>query len=115
MVLKRQRTGVTHEWLDQRSLAPALEIRQMIREKPELLERAKSTPTRWIKQQQPTVPRALLEWQLILNTWSLEEIPVLITRDDKEARRLRRSSPFRGILPEERRLAIFEEYEARRI
>jgi hypothetical protein len=44
----RRRRNVTHEWIDQRSLALSTEIAQMIRENPELLNRAKENLARWI-------------------------------------------------------------------
>ena len=103
----------THEWLDQRSLALDRAISEMIRAKPELLDRAKSTLNRWIKLREPDVPRALLEWQDILNRSSLDEVLIFITQDSEKARRLRQSSPFCGILPQDVRLAIFKEYETR--
>ena len=112
--LVRRRQGVTHEFLDQRSLAMHREIAGMIRHEPELLGRAKETLSRWIRQAQPHPPGAFLEWQLIMNANSLEEILAIIERDDEEAKRLRQSSPFCGILADERRLEILEAYEAAR-
>ena len=89
-------------------------VAEMIRSKPELLNRAKTTLPRWIAQREPNVPAVLLEWREILDRSSLEEILQLLTRADQEACRLRQSSPFCGILPEEARLAILREYESRR-
>lgn len=103
----------THEWIDQRSLALDRAIAAMIRTQPELLDRARITLARWIAQREPEVPFALLEWREILSHSSLEEILDFITQDNEEARRLRQSSPFCGILPEEVRLAILKEYETR--
>jgi hypothetical protein len=54
----------------------------------------------------------LIEWQEILENWPLEKVLGLLTSFDEEARRLRQSSPFCGILSQEERLAIFKEYEA---
>lgn len=103
----------THEWIDQRSLALERVVAAMIRTKPELLDRARNTLARWIAQREPEVPFALLEWREILNKSSLEEILDFITQDNEEARRLRQSSPFCGILPHDVRLAILKEYETR--
>jgi hypothetical protein len=88
-------------------------IAEMIRLRPELLDRAKTTLARWIAQNKPDIPPALLEWRDILNRSSVEEILQLLTRADEDACRLRQSSPFCGILSEEKRLAILREYEAR--
>jgi len=101
---------VTHEWLEQRSLALHVEIAKMIREKPELMDQVKATLQRWIRQDgEVTMVRA--EWDNILKTSTIEEVLKLITRDNEEAQRLRKSSPFTGILPQEHRLAIFDEFE----
>jgi hypothetical protein len=108
--LRRPRT---HEWIDQRSLALDKAIAAMIRDKPELLDRAKITLNRWIKLKEPEIPRALWEWQNILNQSTLEEILSFITEDSEKARQLRQSSPFCGILPQNVRLAILKYYETR--
>ena len=42
------------------------------------------------------------------------EILDLLRSDTEDARRLRQSSPFCGILSEEERLAVFREYETAR-
>lgn len=103
----------THQWLDQRSLAMDVAIAEMIRSRPELLDRARTTLARWIAQNEPDVPAALLEWREILDRSSVEEILQLLTRSDEDACRLRQSSPFCGILSDEKRLAILREYETR--
>jgi hypothetical protein len=108
---KRSRT---HEWIDQRSLALDRAIAQKLRVQPEMLERAKTTLERWIRQREPSVPPVLFEWREILGHWPLERILDLLTSADEQPRRLRQSSPFCGILSPEERLAIFKEYESRR-
>ena len=102
----------TQEWVDQRSLAMDKLVAQKLRVQPGLLQNAKDNLNRWIQQQQPEVPRILIEWQEILENWPLEKVLGLLTSFDEEARRLRQSSPFYGILSQEERLAIFKEYEA---
>jgi hypothetical protein len=114
MVTKHQKPARTHEWIDQRSLALDKAIAQKILLQPALLQRAKDNLQRWIQQSQPTVPKVLFEWQEILDAWPFERIIKLLTSSEQEARRLRQSSPFCGILSEEERTAIFQEYEALR-
>jgi hypothetical protein len=104
----------SHEWIDRRSLALEQEVAKIIRAKPELLKKAKDNLDRWIAQRQPNVPKVMLEWREILTSWPVEEILRLLTSFDEEARRLRQSSPFCGILPPERRMEIIREYEALR-
>ena len=102
----------THEWIDQRSLALDQAIALKLRVEPALLQRAKDNLDRWINQRQPTVPKALLEWKEILDTWSFDAILALLTSSEAEPTRLRQSSPFCGILSEQERITIFKEYES---
>jgi hypothetical protein len=104
----------THEWIDQRSLALDKAIVEKLRAQPALLQRAKDNLRRWIQERQPKAPPALLEWQEILDTWPLDRILEFLGSSEEEPRRLRQSSPFCGILSEEERTAIFQEYESLR-
>jgi hypothetical protein len=104
----------SHEWIDQRSLSFDQAIAQMLRENPDLLDRARTTLARWVEQRRPSVQTVLLEWQEILSNWPLEKIMDFLTSTDERACRLRQSSPFCGILSPEARLAILREYESRR-
>jgi len=104
----------SHEWIDQRSLALDRLIAEKLAAQPELLDRAVQTLERWIAQRQPQPPTVLLEWQRVIRERSLAETLALLRSDSDEARRLRQSSPFCGILSLEERSAIFREYEAAR-
>ncbi len=108
------RRNRSHDWIDQRSLALDREIAEMLRQNPGLLEKAKCNLNRRIQQREPEVLVVMHEWRDILCNWPLEKILALLTAFDEDARRLRQSSPFCGILTPERRLAIFQEYEAAR-
>ena len=74
-----------------------------IRASPHWLQRARKTLQRWILKRSPQVSEDLLEWQNILDTWPLEDILTLLTSPGEEPDRLRKSSPFCGILSEEER------------
>ncbi|MCS7338591.1 MAG: hypothetical protein NZ739_10205 [Verrucomicrobiae bacterium] len=91
-----------------------IRIAEKLAAQPELLERAVRTLERWIQQRQPNPPPVLLEWQRILRDWPFQKILELLRSDSPEARRLRQSSPFCGILDEEERLQILRDYEAKR-
>ena len=112
MQLVQPRKPRTHDWIDQRSLALSQAIVQKLRAEPGLLLVAKNTLSRWIKQQQPSVPLVMMEWQEILEKRPFEAVLDLMNSFDENARRLRQSSPFAGILNEEERMAIFKKYEA---
>jgi hypothetical protein len=101
----------THEWIDQRSLALDEAVAKKLCQQPELLEKARLNLARWIHERQPTVPIVLLEWQTILSEEPIDNIIELLRSSGEEARRLRQSSPFCGILSVEERLSIFKHYE----
>jgi hypothetical protein len=52
-----------------------------------------------------------VEWNNILKNSTTDEVLDLLTRDDQDAKRLRQSTPFTGILSQERRMEIFDEFE----
>jgi hypothetical protein len=112
MSLQQQEQGRGHEWIDQRSLALDKAIAAKLRARPELLQCATETLQNWIRQRQPTVPQVMLEWQEILTTWSFDKITALLTSSEPEPTRLRQSSPFCGILTQQERMKIFQEYES---
>ena len=103
----------THEWIDQRSLAFDRVIAEKLRADPSLLGRAQKTLELWLQQRRSAAPLVLVEWREILVDWPLDRILDLLTSADENARRLRQSSPFCGILTPEERLAILKEYESR--
>ena len=100
-----------HSTIDRRSLFMHREMAQMIREKPELYSQVRTTLARWNSMDSP-VSLARAEWQTILDTKSLEDVLEIICRDDENGQRLRQSSPF-CIISQERRAAIFKEFEAK--
>jgi hypothetical protein len=114
MKVQQQKYSRSHEWIDQRSLALDRAIADKLRAEPALLQRAKDTLQHWIHQRKPAVPKALDEWEKILTAWPLEEILALLTSSEEDATRLRQSSPFCGILTQQERLKIFQEYESLR-
>lgn len=113
MKLEQQFQARSHEWIDRRSLALDRAIAQKLIQKPELLQRAKETLQRWIQQRRPNVPKVMFEWQEILD-WPFEEILKFLASSEPEPTRLRQSSPFCGILTQEERTAIFQEYDSLR-
>lgn len=114
MELQQQARNRSHEWINQRSLAMDKAIASKLRAQPELLQRAKETLQNWIRQRQPAVPQVMLEWQEILTTWPFDKVLDLLTCSDQGPARLRQSSPFCGILTQEERMRIFQEYESLR-
>lgn len=98
-----------HEVIDRRSLELDQLIAEKLRRDPALLKVAHDNLDRWMSKHGPHP--TLLEWKELLNTRSFEQVLDLLCSWDEEARWLRQSSPFVGILTEEERWAIFAKYE----
>lgn len=56
---------------------------------------------------------ALAEWKSIIDQ-GLPKVLAALEDDSENGRRLRQSSPFAVIMPQDERMEIFEKYEARR-
>ena len=104
----------SHAWIGRRSLALDQAIARQLRAQPELLQCARNTLQRWVRQRYPAVPAPLREWGEILNDWSFENILALLTSPEEEPARLRQSSPFCGIVTAEEKTEIFQKYESLR-
>jgi len=101
----------SHQWIDARSLAMCQLIAEKIRRQPELFQIAKQNLERWKKVQQPW-PRALREWEEILQNNSLPQVLEILTTATEEGNRLRQSNPFPGVLTEDERASLLKEYES---
>ncbi len=100
----------SHEWIDARSLAMCRLIAEKIRREPELFQKVLATLHRWKKIKKP-IPRALLEWENIIDHNSVEHVLEILLQNNDEGQRLRQSDPFVGIMTEAERLQILAEYE----
>jgi hypothetical protein len=104
----------THEQIDQRSLALARAVVDVIDRDPSRrgLEHARSTCRRWILQNPSP---AMEEWgRLLERDW--QAIRLWLLDPGEEGRRLRQSSPFCGVLSPRERWTIYRqaqnEYQA---
>jgi hypothetical protein len=104
----------SHEWIDQRSLAMDRMLAEKLERDPALIQRAVNILEKWIAQRLPTPAPVMLEWRSVLSERSPYEVIRLLQADDPEARRLRQSSPFCGLLSPQERWAILRTYETRR-
>ena len=96
-----------HKRLEERSLALHREVAERIQANPALVQVAERNLGNWIRQHgQIPVWR---EWKEILGK-PLAEIMELLVSDDENARRLRQSSPFCGILTPRERWRIYESF-----
>ncbi len=103
----------SHEWIDQRSLALDRLIADKLERRPDLLQVAHQNLERWITESRGRPLRAHLEWRDLLARTPLPELLRLLRSETEEARRLRQSSPFAGLLSPEERWRILREYETR--
>lgn len=89
-----------HEIIDRRSLAMHSQVAARLHAQPSLLGIARANLERWLGRMDPDDPAipAVLEWQQILDSLSLNELCELLVREDEEANRLRQNSPFAGVL-----------------
>ena len=92
---------MSHDLVDQCSLALDRAVAERLRANPALLERARGNLRRWLARNgdAPGLCRCYEEWLEILDGRPLEKILELLNAEDEEARRLRQNSPFAGVLP----------------
>ena len=94
-----------HQRLEARSLVRHCLVAKRLRANPALIGRARRTLARWKTQAAKPLTSALSEWVQILEA-SLENIASLLVNTDEDAKRLRQSSPFTGILTPKEPTAI---------
>ncbi|MDR1303607.1 MAG: hypothetical protein LBK76_00110 [Verrucomicrobiales bacterium] len=85
------------------------EVVGMLRRDPSLLSIAKDNINRWLAAREIGERDPILEWKEILG-YPFQAIIKLLESEDEEACRLRQSSPFAGVLPENVRREIFHRY-----
>jgi hypothetical protein len=114
MRLFSQEVTTHHRRLEERSLALHREIARRIRRDPDLLKAVRDRLTKDIESRQfsLSVTDAMQEWLDLLNTRSLKEMLELLVDQGENARRLRQSTPFTGILTQEERRRILEKHES---
>ena len=84
-------------------------IAKKVTDNPALLQIARANLVRWSAGEGP-VPNRVTEWQEILKRpWP--EIAALITDPGEESARLRKSTPFPGVLSPDERRQIFEQFK----
>jgi hypothetical protein len=98
----------THQDIDRRSLMLASAVVERIDRDPRRrgLLKARANCRRWLSRRDD---RAIREWQEILGkSWA--EIRLILLDDSEQARRLRQSTPFCGILTPRERWDIYRDF-----
>ena len=104
-------TYSSHRLLEARSLAMHAVIAAKIQRDPALLAIPRNNLDRWSARWKDSAPAWFYEWKEVLKQpWS--RIAALITEPSERAARLRKSSPFAGVLSTEERRRIYETFRA---
>lgn len=105
-----------HEVIDERSHAMDQVIVEILRRSPEKLLLAR----RWIEkrmvdpQYSDQSKDALQEWLDVMESDGVDGVIAVLSDRGEEAARMRQSSPFGMLMPQEKRLEILNRYESRR-
>src|SRR6201987_4034685 len=112
-ILTRDRAA-RHRKLEERSLALHREIAQRISRNPDLLTKVRERLSKDIRSGRFSISltHAMQEWLDLLESSSVEQVLELLVDDSENARRLRQSTPFAGILTQEERRRILEKHES---
>jgi hypothetical protein len=100
--------SVDHSFLDRRSLAFHMAIAERLRTDPRLLGKV-CDRLRALMQDSSvsiSVRDAYREWLLFIERHSFDEVLALMVDPSEEGKRLRKATPFSGILSQEERAAI---------
>ncbi len=104
----------SHQWIDARNLAQSRLIAEKIRREPKLFNQAVKTLRHWKRITRP-FPHCLKEWEKIISRHTPDGVLKILTQENEEGNRLRQSDPFCGILTEQERLKLLDEYEAQSV
>lgn len=105
-----------HELIDERSHEMHQVIADILRQSPEKL----ALVSAWIERRlgDPKYSAqgkdALQEWVDLIEAQGLSGVLHVLGRRDEEAVRMRQSTPFAVLMPQEKRLEILKKYESRR-
>jgi hypothetical protein len=101
-----------HRLIDERSLALAHAVADLLRADPGLINLARANLDRWSSTCSPRGKSTLEEWRKVLDG-PIDDVIALLTAEDERAVRLRQSNPFAGALPQKVRNEILLRFEAR--
>ncbi|MBI5383412.1 MAG: hypothetical protein HZA90_01855 [Verrucomicrobia bacterium] len=104
---------LSHQYIDARTLAMCRLIADKLRHDPTLVRVALRNLERWKQTLQPW-PRALSEWEEILERHPLEEVLRVLTEESEEGARRRQNQPFAGVLTQRERMEFLQQYDAPR-
>jgi hypothetical protein len=105
-----------HEVIDERSLEMHRVIARELRADPSKIERVVAWIERFLNDPDYSVHSkdALTEWLELIRTGGLPGVLAALEDPGEEGRRMRQSSPFAVLMPQDERQRILDRYEARR-
>ena len=105
-----------HEVIDERSYELHQVVAGILRDHPEKLELALEWMERFLEDPEysVTAKEALQEWMDLIQERGLVGVLAKLTERSEDATRMRQSSPFASIMPQEERVRIFQKYESLR-
>ncbi|MEI6083101.1 MAG: hypothetical protein WCS70_02240 [Verrucomicrobiota bacterium] len=105
-----------HEVIDERNFAMHEVIADVLRRDPSKLDLAVAWIQRFLDKPDYDIHSkdALTEWLDLIQSRGLTGVLEVLADRGEEATRMRQSSPFAVIMPQDERLKILQRYEARR-
>ena len=105
-----------HEVIDERALEMDAVIARELRADPAKLERVVAWLEKFLADPDYSIHSkdALTEWLELIRTRGLSGVLAALADRSEEGQRLRQSSPFAVIMPQDERRQILAKYEARR-
>ena len=87
-----------HRTVDRANAVADRMVARRLRRDPGLLREARRNLKRWISREGESVAPVFIEWSHILDTLTRTELADFLERGTSKARRLRQSTPFKGLL-----------------
>ena len=105
-----------HEVIDERALEMDRVIARELRADPSKLNLVVAWIERFLADPDYSIHSkdALTEWLAVIRTSGLPGVLAALTDESEEGKRMRQSSPFAVLMPQDGRAQIFAKYEARR-
>jgi predicted transcriptional regulator len=102
----QRKNPLTHEEKDRYLLALSRRLAKAVEQDTSLLRRAKEHIDSLLNEEQGTASRDLVEWNDILEGYSIQRLSRFITSSSERANRLRQSNPFFAILNSDERARL---------
>ena len=102
---------ITHQDIDQRSLALHRMVAERVMDDPALFEKVRATLMRWRETVCSASQPYLEEWERLMNQ-GVEACLSVAVEDSQRAATLRQSSPFSGVLTNRERFSFLKQWRS---